>query len=351
MVSYTLDDYANIIFNKIEYKLPEHVNVIFTKMITDLGVVATYTPSNEKSNLGDRDLKYKRSSDSANKGFLKRVKPVGYKKSDGQDDMWEKTRNFKTTVIEKKDGIDKLMNDIRISLNKISKQNYDVHRDTIIQYINVLITGSIEPESDSNAPLQQNELGQVANYIFDIASTNKFYSELYANLYRDLITHFPIFKEIINGFIKQYLDGIECIQYVDQNTNYDNYCDNNKLNDKRRAMAAFIVNLMMNDIITKDVVLDIIIHLQRTVLKYIDEPDKLTEVEEITENIFIFISMLSSQLSSFISEPNNVHQEKSNYILNTIKTCSQTKVKDHKSISSRTIFKYMDMNDSNKTNK
>jgi hypothetical protein len=90
---------------------------------------------------------------------------------------------------------------------------------------------------------------RIANSIFDIASTNKFYSELYAILYKELTGKFPVFKEIIIRFISQYLENIGKIQFIDSNKDYDLYCENNKLNDKRKAMSAFLVNLMKLELI------------------------------------------------------------------------------------------------------
>jgi hypothetical protein len=176
--------------------------------------------------------------------------------------------------------------------------------------------------------------------IFDIASTNKFYSELYANLYKQLTEKYPIFQSIIIDFIKEkYLENIHKIEYVDQNVDYDKYCQNNKENDKRKAMSVFIINLMKQELIQKQEVLNIILQLENLVLKYIDEENKLNEVEEITENIFLFLINGKEELKNIESfEP----------VFQNIIKCSQYKVKEHPSISSRALFKYKDIVDAYK---
>ena len=86
---------------------------------------------------------------------------------------WENIRSFKITKIDKKEGTDKIMNDIRICLNKMSNKNYDTQKTSIFELLS-----SMDSESEKE---------KVAITIFDIASTNKFYSEMYAKIYKELI--------------------------------------------------------------------------------------------------------------------------------------------------------------------
>ena len=191
-------------------------------------------------------------------------------------------------------------------MNKLSDVNYEVQRDALFQHIITMLESDIEVKSI------EYDMLKVANSIFDIASTNKFYSELYAILYKELTIKFPIFKEIIIRFISQYLENIGKIQFVDSNINYDFYCENNKNNDKRKAMSAFLVNLMKLELISIDEILNIILMLQETVLSYIDQENKSYEVEEITENIYIF-------LLTSISSINKGGAEKKEIIRNLVK--------------------------------
>ena len=217
-------------------------------------------------------------------------------------------------------------------LNKISNKNYETQRDAIIQYIKE-ITENKQEQSESQA---ETEVLKIKKSIFEIASTNKFYSELYALLYKDLINTFESFKENIEPFINEYIDSIQNINYVDPKVDYDKYCEYNKENDKRKAMSAFIVNLSKNDIIEKNIVVNKIIYLEDLVLKYCDIENKTNEVEEITENLFILIT---KSLTEMINEPDW------EIVINNIKHLAQMKTKEHKSLSSRALFKFMDILD------
>jgi vacuolar-type H+-ATPase catalytic subunit A/Vma1 len=86
--------------------------------------------------------------------------------------------------------------------------------------------------------------------------------------------------------------------------------------------------------------IDIILYLQDLVFSYIDTPNKLNEVEEITENLFILITNSKTEIAT---------ETKWENIVNNLTKCSQLKAKDKPSISSRAIFKYMDVLDNLKS--
>ena len=341
MVYYSLEDYNNIISNGYDYVLPENVINIINNLTTELGIIETTNSQVEKKKTYEndrppRDFKHRDSSNYNTKRNKNIVEP-----------SWEKLPSYKPTKIEKKEGIEKTINDIRTCLNKISNKNYDSQRDLILNYItelnNVVNISTIDEEEQPVVKNQEEniELSKVANSIFDIASNNKFYSEIYASLYKELLDKFEIFDKIISKYVEQYLDSIKQIKYIDSNEDYNKYCENNKLNDKRKAMTAFIINLMKKQIIGKEKVLDIILLLQNLVFEYIEIDNKTNEVDEITENIFIFSTLSASEFVN-IPEWDNI---KSNIV-----KCSQYKAKEHKSISSRAIFKYMDILDFFKKN-
>jgi hypothetical protein len=322
VVSYNLDSYRDMVFSGIEYKLPTSILDTIQKLSNELGVLNVMTSKTSDS------APFKPFTNSKRSGFANKRNKTN---QEDDKDTWEKVKPFKTTQLEKKEGTEKLINDIRICLNKISSKNYESQRDVIIEHLKELIVCD-----------NDDELSKITKSIFDIASTNKFYSELYANLYKELIEESSVFQENVTPFIDQYLINIKDIRYVDPKVDYDKFCDNNKENDKRKAMAAFIVNLTKNNIIDKQKLIDLILQLENTVIQYVDEDNKTNEIEEITENIFIFTTMSYKILKG------DVGWEEVN---ENIRILSQIKTKEHKSMSSRAVFKYMDILDYLKKNK
>jgi len=299
---YRLDDYNHVLYSNFQYKLPEIEVVIIKNLLKELGSFLEDTCVEEK-------FRYKRQINKKTNSIKK------------TDESWEKTKPFMVTKLEKKEGVEKIMSDIKNSLNKVSNKNYEVQRDLIRQY---LAEVALMESAEEN-------IIKIKNALIETACTNKFYSEIYADLYKELQ---DLFMES-SDLIEMYEESINGIEFVDSNVNYDKYCDNNKLNDKRKGMAMFIVNLMKKGLVEKSSTLEIIIRLQELVLKYIDEENKMAEVEEITENIFLLSMALNNETNW-------------KFVMDTVVKCSQMKVKDHKSISSRTIFKYMDMLDNKK---
>lgn len=331
-VHYNLNDYNAILFGtykksnettkkdtitadyKIDYTLPQNVLQIIQQLTRKFGVSSV---ENVVKPRGE---------------FSKDRKQHRFHSPKTMDDSWISARDFKpTTVIEKKEGTDKIMNDIRISLNKISNKNYDTNRDVIFEKINELIKFQTESLNETN------ELDKIANNIFEIASTNKFFSEIYARLYKELTEKFPeVFSEILNTFIQGFTETMKTIRYVDQNVNYDDFCKYNKENDKRKATSVFITNLVKFNVLEKEILFCMIKEIQATLDGYMGEENRTNEVEEITENIFL---LLTNHLDILrLMDANNE-------IIEKIRKIGGMKQKEAPSISSRAIFKHMDILD------
>lgn len=347
---YTLQDYSDVLFTGYKYELPENTQNIIVNLTKELGVViAAAIAAATVTHTHDDD--YKRS----NLHYNKRSKSDSRfkQRNERSDELWKGVPAFKATKIEKKEGADQLMNEIRVCLNKISNKNYQQQRDAIFKWMQEVL-------EEQDQEVQLKNVKMIAQSIFDIASSNKFYSEIYAVLYRELIENYAFFSDYISNVITEYYDGIDKIEFVDSNKDYDKYCENNKLNDKRKAMSTFIVNLMKQQVLPKSEVLELIISIQNKIIENIDVDDKTNWIDEVTENLYILISLVaqdqtltgakhSSELvvekQSFSDQETEIGaiEEQVLKIRNNIELCSKFKVKDHKSVSSRAIFKYMDI--------
>jgi hypothetical protein len=336
-IHYNLNDYNAILFGtykksnetqkkdtitadyKMDYTLPQNVLQIIQQLTRKFGGL----------NVSSVESVVKPRTE-----FTKDRKQHRFHSPKTMDDSWISARDFKpTTVIEKKEGTDKIMNDIRISLNKISNKNYDTNRDVIFEKINELI--KYQSEKNSEEKSERDELDKIANNIFEIASTNKFFSEIYARLYNELTEKFPeVFSEILNTFIQGFTETMKTIRYVDQNVNYDDFCKYNKENDKRKATSVFITNLVKFNVLEKEILFCMIKEIQLILDGSRGEENRTNEVEEITENIFLLMTNHLDILRSMDME-----------ILDKIRKIGGMKQKEAASISSRAIFKHMDILD------
>jgi hypothetical protein len=155
------------------------------------------------------------------------IKKINFKKS--------KLVFNKPTTILKEDAKVNSLTAIKLLLNKVSPKNY---LDCIDK-----LCAMIEPIQD------ETELSQIAELVFEIASTNRFYTNIYADIYSHLIITIQIkepsssssaITSSENVFYRHYktvygtfLGMFENMVYFDPNTDYDQFCAMNTMNEKR----------------------------------------------------------------------------------------------------------------------
>ena len=231
-------------------------------------------------------------------------------------------RNFKVTKIEKKiEGIEHDMNILREFLNKMTDKTYEENVKEIISKVKTF-------ENDKK------NLIIICKYIFEMASSNKFYSQMYANLYKTLISEFKEMKEECVIQLEKFLKTFEEITYIDPDDDYDGFCDMNETNEKRRALSQFFINLMKKNVIKNNEMIEIILELHKKIFKILKEENKKSIIEEIVENIFI---MLYDNKSYFKDD------ESWKKIEDDINKLINAKKSDYLSLSNKIKFRYLDI--------
>ena len=317
VIQYKISDIEKLVSNE-SFDLNTNTKDIINELSKLLGDV-DFNENNKKCERKDeKNYKYK-----------SRKK---YSKSPSINDIaeWEAVKNFKPTEKIELSDIDNKIKEIRSDLNKISKMNYEEQKNNVIDKIFTIFEG--EKVNDVDFSDNQRKIG---NMIFDVLSTNKFLSQIYADLYVELVGKSEYFGYILDNFIENYKNSLNNIQYIDPDQDYNGFCNYNQKNEIRKSNSIFLINLMKYNMITQDIVLDLICDLQNTSFKYIECDNKTHEVEEITENLFILVSESKTHL--------NTCEFWLNTIQPNIEKFSKLKAKEHPSLSSRCVFKYMDM--------
>jgi len=315
---YTLDDFSALISTN-KYTLDKDVDSVLELLKNE---VLSYVNLNE-----ERPVKKYNDKNIDQRNRYKNINNQNVK-DDILDAKWDKQLFLKSIKKEEKIGIDKYVDEIRILLNKLSDKNYEVNKESIIMKIKECLEYNERVDND---------IKKVVIVLFDIAKSNKFYSAIYARLYKELIDNFSFFNDTIVPFVNQFMDSINTLVYVDSTVDYDGFCNYNKMNENRRASMAFIVNLMKNNVELPVHILDIVIHFQNLASKFIDEENRVNEVDEITEILNIVILMINDIYKN--------HDKWISDILPKIKMFSLFKIKEKISLSSRSIFKYKDIFD------
>ena len=327
-MTYSLSDIKDITNGGFSYRLPIETIHVIQEMCDNMNVV--FSPAKVRD-FSD-PLHVASTAATAQKSKYRRGGAAA-----PNDHDWELLRGggggsggivFKPTVLPKTDGFDKMLNDVRICLNKISPKNVETQYITLLEKIR-----DIFGLYDLGAP----EIRKTATVVLDICSLNKFYSEIYANIYTRLILQYPIFDEFLREhFAARFLPSFENIKYVDGNVDYDGFCAYNKENDNRKANSMFFIQLMKLCVFEKSAILSCIVQLLELVFTGIREEWRTNEVEEITENIYIFVKNTAEELGA---------EREWDDIMEKIQELAQMKHHMFPSISNRAIFKYMDITD------
>jgi hypothetical protein len=300
---YSHQDFQNIIFDGFQFSLPEETIILINELASKVGA-----PTYIKTPV-----------------FKKKEVAISKLATANASETWEKVQvhSFKTTKIEQKKGIDSKIDMIRFHLNKITDKKYIDCHNKIVDLLNELIENNITDE----------DLMRICLHIFEIASNNRFYSKLYADLYSDLITRYDIMKTIFNNSFNSFMELFNHVEYVDPAVNYDAFCKNNKDNECRKSLSTFILNLMNNNIISREKVMSLLSQLLAQVQEFILLENKKNEVDELTENIaLLFKAELVAEITidgvSFMT---------------ILKNLAKSKMKSYPSLSNKSIFKYMDL--------
>jgi hypothetical protein len=322
---YTLDDINRILFDGFDFSLPEETLETISQLALQVGSPDyVRTPVFKKrENPMKVEPVAKETTSFAKKGKRGKATEII------NDDDWDALRTFQTTKIEERSGIDAQIDVIRAFLNKLTDKNYIDMRNKIIEIIDKLIEENITID----------ETLRFSSTIFDMASNNRFYSKIYADLYSDLSTRYQMMKEVFEKNLERFTDLFNTIEYVDPKVNYDRFCEINKTNEKRKSLATFYLNLMFNGIISKSQIMGITRNLLSQIYTFISVDDKKNEVDELTETVAILYK------KEFYEDDDgeDYQQIEGLTIGEIVEKIAKSKVKDYKSLTNKSLFKFMDL--------
>jgi L-rhamnose mutarotase len=227
----------------------------------------------------------------------------------------------------------------------------------ILKEISALFTASSDDVSEEHNTVAV--MDRVASSIFNTASSNAFYSEIYARLFNDLMSketepgheQYAVFRGIFEKNLASFMSLFETIEYCDPKKNYDKFCDINKANEKRKAMSLFIVNLMKNGIVEKTQVVALMRQIQELMYSNMRQEGKTNEVDELAENLYIMVKHSHMMFSEHACSggggrpPHPEIAESFKSRVEQITEISKMKLKTKPSITNKTIFKHLDMLD------
>lgn len=313
---YDLPQFEDIIFQGFNFTVPEETIQVIMNLTKQVG-----SPSYDKTPVfKKREHVSKNEEPSVNKKRRNKNMEIV------NDADWEDLRSFQATKIETKTGIQKELDSIRALINKITDKNYTDLRDRIIGIIDAIL------ETDENA-----DLSVIGTNLFLIASSNRYYSKNYAELYTDLSKKYEFLKTYYEENLQQFVESFNTIEFVSPEENYDKFCEINKINEKRKSLATFYMNLMNNGVVSKEKMVEITRNLLASIVELISIENTKIRVEEMTEN---FAILFKPELfdGSVPCSPINGQS-----VCDTIKFLANCKTNQFKSLNNKIVFKFMDL--------
>tara|TARA_R110002074_G_scaffold357594_1_gene529827 strand:+ start:6423 stop:7466 length:1044 start_codon:yes stop_codon:yes gene_type:complete len=337
---YTLKDFENIAWSANDKTLDDNEPFKLSQEIMD--IITSLSEQVGSPNYIKTPAFTKNNGSIINNG----EKPY-YKKKRRQEEPisasdWEAIRNFKKTEIAKKVGVEKDIDNIRLLINKLTDKTYDkiIEKlfDTLDEIKNKCHIDDGTIDTDNNDDII-NHINKIGYAIFNMATSNKFNSGVYAKLTCELQSKYEFMRSIIHNNIGEFMKMFENMEFVSSVENYDRFCEVNIINDKRRAMSLFLVNLYKNNVLSLDYIFENIQNIQNMIVHEdtIVNDDKIMEIEELSENLYIILTNISTNV--FMKHSQWLH------VYDNVVRISKINTKINKGISSKTKFKHMDILD------
>lgn len=181
-------------------------------------------------------------------------------------------------------------------LNKLTADSYDKISGKVVEVI-----GHLDP-SDTD---------KLCEAVFRIASGNRFYSKIYANLCKELC-QYPAFKQILDAKCEGCAAGLAT------------------LTPDGRALTLFLTNLAVNGTISQGVAVEAAQQLQQLVEEGVESADKKPQVEEWTEHLALMLTV-QKQFKTACG------------LDDRLSLISKMLPKAHPGLSVKTVFRYLDM--------
>jgi hypothetical protein len=344
MSCYTFDDYRDMLFSGVCVKLDDttedKIDVLSSEInsyVKTLPVLEdNYKKRYKRNNKGFGHSSQPSSpSNQSNFKYNAPISPTANAINVYSESECNKEIVFNKKPVAIKEGKEKCYNDLKLAFNKMTTKNYD----TIIMSIKKLVEQLIENEQSDDDDETESPYQKIFGIIMNVICQTK-NNGVYVKSLKELIGKYPIFVSRLDSFINDYYTSYEKMVDVNPSEDYEKYCILMKKNEQRRNKATFIIGLYNDNLLKSDELVELLKWCLTMVLQGVNEEGKTLLVEELSENIYIMISILVDK-DEFIHDKENKWDE----IKEMIYTCAKLKATETKSLSSRIIFKYMDVVD------
>lgn len=300
---FTLDDINKIKLKGFDVKLPQETITMVNKLAQLVG-----------------SPEYVRTPVFKKRAYYDTVQPrrgekLGETEGGVTDADWEALKNYKVTETVPKDRTeaDQLKRDIITALRKMTSANYEDQKMLILDLL-------LKVESENYE--------EVAQEIFGICTGNKFYVDVYVQLYTLLCEKQAIYKSLLNTTANDYLKQFNEIKQVDPKKNYDLFCELNKQNEQRVALSVFLMKIL-----PKEHAEELLVKLLGNIYTEFQKKNNINVVEQYMENIAEMFETCYKTYGKSLDKN----------ITSSISNVAMLQPRTLPSINNKVIFKFMDL--------
>jgi len=239
------------------------------------------------------------------------------KKNKKSNNDWNAVRSFKVTDLKKTDQQNKY-HELNTELNKLTNFNYEDIIDFISNYI--------DKHDDNNIYI----LNYLIDLMFNNSKKNKGLSITYTKIYISMVNKYEYaYKDINDKHLDKYMNSLNNILDVNDESNYIDFCNENKKKDKRINLLSYFIELYNYGLINENSILNIIYKIFNIIELNIIEEEKINKVEELIQHMLLILD-----------NSKNIKQHvKYNQIINKLSYIGGLNVDEYPSLTYKIIFK------------
>ena len=300
---FTLEDINKIKLKGFDVKLPDETISMVNKLAQLVG-----SPEYVRTPVFKKRINYDSSQP-------RRGEKLGEHDNGVTEADWEALKNYKVTETVPKDRseADQVKRDIITGLRKMTSSNYEDQKTLILDLLS-----KVEAENYE----------EVAREIFEICTSNKFYADVYVQLYKLLCEQHEIYKTLLDATANNYLELFDEIKQVDPKKDYDLFCELNKQNEQRVALSVFLMKILSQEHSE-----EILVKLLASIYNEFQKKNNITVVEQYMENIAEMFSTCYKMYGKSLNEN----------ITSSISNVAMLQPRSLPSINNKIIFKFMDL--------
>lgn len=324
LIRYTLEDYQRILHDGFDYEIPAYTNETIRALAEEVGA-PTYVKTPEFF------IKRQEEYDNINSTtFLKNRRNKKYKIQEISDDDWENIRIFQATEMKEKSEYEKQLDVVRIILNRVTSDNL---QDEILA-----LTELFEDPQNKNDTF----IREAAYLIMIFATSNTFYSNIYAAIFSKFLKQFEIWNDVLNESIDNHKESFKNMIFISSDEDYDKFCESNKVNLNRRALSTFFSNLLEYGGINSSQLIELVLFIQDLLFQYCKQEGKKEFVSELTENIIVILNIVWQNFNNNI---NDTEKTSVDSIMNNLRLITNKKAlqKPNVSLTHKVIFRHLDL--------